>query len=123
EIGACAQPTKWLSFGVSYAHAQEFGDATFRADRLLIRDMAMGRIDFDLGPTKISLLEKRDFDRDRWYHEYMATQVMGCLEFSIISRDFPRSRHIGLSLRLDEFIDVLKKRREQFSGQPPATPP
>lgn len=116
ETGAYIQPKKWLTLGVAFGHGEEFGKAMYQADRLLIRDQGMARIDLDFGPTKFSLLQKRDFDRDRWYREYSASQVMGCVEAFVTSREFPRSYQLGLKLRLDDFFAILRKRKLQLGG-------
>jgi hypothetical protein len=117
ELGVFTNPKKWLTLGVAYGHGQEFGSALYRADRLLIRDEGLARLDLDFGPTKMSILEKRDFDRDKWYREYSVSQVMGCLQVFVVSRQFPRSYQLGLTLRLDDFFKILRSRKVQLSGQ------
>lgn len=121
EAGAYTSPTPWATVGVGYAHGTEFGDSMYPMDRLLIRDLGTVRADFDLGPTQISYLLKRDFDRDKWYREYAVTQVMGCLEAFVISRQFPRSYQFGVRLRIDEFLERLRSRKlEREPGAAPA---
>ncbi len=104
EAGIAFNPKKWFTLGVGYGHGEEFGTPMFPADKLLIRDEGMARLDLDFGPTKMSILERRDFDRDRWYREYKASQVMGCMEAFVVARQFPRSYRLGLTLRLDVLI-------------------
>ena len=70
EIGVYTAPKKWLTLGASVAHGDEFGQAMYQADRLLIRNEATARLDLDFGPTKFGLLQKRDYDRGKWYREY-----------------------------------------------------
>lgn len=112
EAGIFATPTKWLTVGAGLGSGSESGTPTFPADRLLIRRMAMYRADLNLGPTKISYLFKRDQDRDRWYREFYVSQVMGCLEAFVTSRQFPRSYQLGLTLRLDRFFQVMRERTQ-----------
>jgi hypothetical protein len=111
ETGLVLAPVKWMSLGAGYAHGIEFGNAMFPADRLLIRNMGMLRADFDLGPTKFGVLFKRDFDRDKWYREYTASQIMGCLEVFVVSRQFPRSYQLGVTFRLEEFLNLMRSRK------------
>lgn len=123
EAGVYTRPASWLTMGAGYAHGIEVGDAMYPMDRLLIRDLGMLRADFNLGPTQISYVLKRDFDRNRWYREYSATQVMGCLEAFVVSRQFPRAYQFGIRLRLDEFLERLRSRdlsRETQAGTQPA---
>ena len=94
----------------------------YPADRLLIRDEGMARLDLDFGPTKMSILEKRDFDRDRWYREYKASQVLGCMEAFVVARQFPRSYRLGLTLRLDDFFKILRSRQVQLGGSQQPSP-
>jgi hypothetical protein len=110
EAGLVAKPAKWLSLGAGFGYGSESGTPTFPADRLLIRKMAMYRADLDLGPTQISYLLKRDQDRGKWYREFYVSQVMGCLEAFVTSRQFPRSYQLGLTLRLDRFFEVMRNR-------------
>ena len=117
EAGIYAVPAKWLTLGVAYAHGEDWGGATFQADKLLIRDVAMARADLNFGPTKISYLVKRDFDRDKWYREYMVSQVMGCLQVFVMSRQFPRSYQLGITLRLEEFLGLLRSRKLDLKNQ------
>lgn len=123
ELGVYTTPVKWLTIGASYAAARESGDAMFPMDRLLIRNMGSLRADINTGPTQISYLLKRDLDRDIWYREYMVTQVMGCLEAFVISRQFPRSYQIGITFRLEEFLQRLRSRDlKRPAGTTPSTP-
>jgi hypothetical protein len=116
EVGIYYHPKSWLTLGVGYANGSEFGDATYQADRLLVREQGTARLDLDFGPTKFSLMQKRDLDRGKWYREYSATQIMGCLEASVISREFPGTYKIGIGLRVDDFINILKSRKVQLGG-------
>lgn len=116
EAGLYATPTRWLTLSAGFAHGNEAGKAIFPADHLLIRNEAFGRADYNLGPRQFSILFKRDFDRNDWYREYMAKQVVGCLEFSVVSRQFPRTYQLGVTLRLDEFLSLLHSRKLTLQG-------
>lgn len=111
EAGLYTTPTSWLTLSAGFAHGNEAGRALFPADRLLIRNEAIGRFDFNLGPRQFSLMFKRDYDRNEWYREYMARQVVGCLEFFVVSRQFPRSYQLGVTLRIDQFLHILQSRK------------
>ncbi len=119
EAGLYATPTNWLTLSTGFAHGNEAGKALFPADHLLIRNEAMGRADFNLGPRQFSILFKRDFDRSDWYREYMARQVVGCLEVSIVSRQFPRSYQLGVTLRLEQFLAILHSRKLSLQATTP----
>ena len=123
ELGLFINPRPWITLGVGYGHGEEFGTPMYRADRLLIRNEGMARLDLDLGPRKFGILEKRDFDRHKWYREYYASQIMGCLEAFVAARQFPRSYQLGVTLRLDDFFRILRSRKVQLnaSNTPAAT--
>jgi len=123
ETGIFANITHYMTLGVAYSHGEEFGTPMYQADRLAIRNEAMGRLDFDLGPRKFSLLQKRDYDRGKWYREYMVSQVLGCVQAFIVSRQFPRSYQLGITLRLDDFFRILRSRKVDLSAAQNAPPP
>jgi len=122
EVGLYANPFKGASAAVGYAHGSEFGRAMYPADQLLIRNEGMARIDYNLGPRSFSYLLKRDYDRGRWYREYMARQTAGCLEIFVLSRQFPQSYQLGVTLRLDDFFSILRNRKLQLGGKQTASP-
>jgi hypothetical protein len=122
EAGVYATPLHGITLGVGYGHGEEFGNALFPSDRLLIRNEGMARISYDLGPRSFSYLLKRDYDRHRWYREYSAHQVVGCIDVFVVSRQFPHAYQLGLTLRIDEFLNILRSRKLQLSGQPTTTP-
>ncbi|MFY9233847.1 MAG: LptA/OstA family protein [Fimbriimonadaceae bacterium] len=100
-----------LRIGAAYLFGGETGTAAFSADRLYSANAFHVRGDLDLGATKISVLAKYDFDRRRWFdHEYSISQTIGCLEPYVLWRQFPSDYRFGVRLRVDAFLDLLRKR-------------
>ncbi len=89
---------------------RDFGRPEFGIDRLDFGAGYMIRADFNLGPTKFTLINKRDGKLGWWDREYSASQVVGCLEPFVAYRKSPADYRIGVKIRLDQFIDVLQAR-------------
>lgn len=101
----------WLDLGAVGVVASEFGEPTFEADRLYATTGAHFRADIKLGPTKASYLYKYDVGR-KWYdREWSVSQVAGCVEVYLQSREYPQSYRYGVKLRVDQFVDLIQSRR------------
>lgn len=116
------KPTRWLSIGAAYQDSLDFGTPQFGIDPLAIKSAFHGRVDFDFGPTKLSFLNKYDFRKRKIVdREFVASQVIGCVEFFYLIREFPRDTAVGLKLRAQDFFESLRSRkpkREASASKP-----
>lgn len=111
QAGLAFMPTRQVRLSGAFMMGNEFGSPAYEFDRLYATRAFHARADFDLGPTKISLLGKYDLDRRVWYdREYSISQVAGCLEPYILYRQFPSGFRFGIRLRLDDFLELLNRR-------------
>lgn len=131
QAGLIYQPITQFTLGAAYISASEAGTPDFLADRLVSRHAVHLRGDLNLGPTKLSYLAKFDFDRNSWYDkEFSISQVIGCFEPFIVRREFPSDYAFGVRFRLDDFFDILERRKPartkpvppQTISQMPQTP-
>jgi hypothetical protein len=120
ELGVVYAPISQVRLGAAYIRGFESGKSLFLSDRLFSRDAYHVRADFDFGRTRLSFLNKYDFERGRWYdREFALRQVVGCLEPFVIYRQFPEEYRFGVRLRLDDLFDSLDRRR--IEQRAPAT--
>lgn len=116
QLGLVYQASPQVSFGAAFVKGFESGPAQFQVDRLYSKSAVHARSDLNLGPTKLSLLGKYDFDRKSWYdYQISLRQVAGCLEPFVVYRNFPSSLNFGVRLRLDSLFDAIARRT---SGRP-----
>lgn len=122
QLGLVYEPTSWLRLGAATFGSGEAGNAQFPMDELFSKSGSHLRLDVNLGPTKLSLLNKYDSRVRKWYdREYTASQVVGCLEAFILYRQEPNQYGFGLRLRANEFFDNLRQRNQRRTQ--PASPP
>jgi|GEM_PF-652453 len=110
SAGLAWEPVKQVTLSSSYFTSQDFGNPLFVIDPLFAKRGYVGRADFNLGPTKFSYMIKYDPALGWFDREYTISQVVGCIEPYLISRERPRSYNLGFRLRLDDFYDVLRHR-------------
>lgn len=116
------QPTTWLTLGLAYQNSFELGTPEFGIDPLAMKSGVHARIDFDFGPTKISFLDKYDFGKRKIVdREFVASQVIGCVELFYLIREFPRDTAIGLKLRAQSFFESLRSRKPKREEEPKRT--
>lgn len=114
QAGLVYQPIPQVTVGAAFVSAGETGTPDFITDRLVSKHAFHGRIDLNLGPTKISYLAKYDYDRKGWYdNEYSVSQVVGCLEPFLVRREFPREYAIGVRFRFNDFFSLLERRKQE----------
>jgi hypothetical protein len=118
QIGLVAKPSKELRLGVAYMKAGNYGTPLFFSDEIYRLNSVNFRGDLMLGPREISVLLKYDPLVGDWYDtEFKLSQAVGCLEPYLIYRAFPRGLVFGLSLRIDDLMNTLKRRGVVKSGQ------
>jgi hypothetical protein len=112
QLGAAYQATDRIRIAAALVGTVEYGRETFSFDRPVQREGANFRFDFDLGPTKVSYLQKYD-TRLKWYdREISFSQVAGCFEPYFVQRQFPRSFVFGVKLRTGNFDQLLHRTSE-----------
>ena len=100
--------------GAAFVYGSHTGEPTFDIDRLFATRAFHGRLDVDLGTTRLSFLSKFDLDRRKWYdNEIGLSQVVGPLEPFITFREFPRTVTFGVRLRAEQAFDRLRQRLER----------
>lgn len=119
SVGLVYQPHPALALGIFGVQASSAGQPDFTVDQLDYKDGVHLRADLNLGPTKFRYLTKRD-SRLGWYdQEFYVSQVVGCLEVFVISRKVPSEYKFGFKLRVDQFVDLLQ--RKKFDRNPAET--
>jgi hypothetical protein len=100
-----------VRFGAAYVYGSHTGTPSFAIDELFSTRAFHGRVDFDFGPTKLSLLSKFDFEKRKWFdNEIGLSQVLGPIEPFITFREFPRTVTFGVRLRAEQAFDRLRRR-------------
>jgi len=103
-------PFKQLRVSGGGYYSEDAGTPAFPIDPLYSKVGFSLRGDLNLGPTKISYMEKYDSTM-RWFdREYTVSQVVGCFEPYILYRENPSDYQLGLRLRLDNLTDLLTQR-------------
>jgi len=117
--GLSYSPIHQLRFSGGAYYSQDSGTPYYPIDPLYSRVGYEARVDFDLGPTKFSYLQKYD-DSMKWFDkEYTVSQVVGCFEPYLLYRQNPSDYQLGLRLRLDNLTDLLTQRN--FKRAPTTT--
>lgn len=112
QAGLVTRPSKYVRLAAAYEGAFEQGTPTFVADRLYKNHWISVRSDLFLGPTKLSVLQKYDPRGQSWFDsEFQISQVAGCLEPYLVYRRFPRGYSFGFRLRVDDLLDVIRRRQ------------
>jgi|GEM_PF-2939592 len=111
ELGLVKLFSPHLRVGAGLELGQEFGNAQFISDRLYSRNGFFFRGDFESGPHRLSIIEKFDSQRDRFYdQEIMIAQLAGLFEPYISYRSFPEAIRIGIQIRFDSLFNQLRNR-------------
>jgi hypothetical protein len=123
QLGLSFEPASQLRIGAAFVNSKDFGRALFSEDRLQFGNGIHLRAGLNLGPTKIEYLYKWD-RRSGWYdREIAVNQVFGCLEAYVMRRQVPQVYRVGIKLRVDQFVDLLQRRKlERTKTEPTAAP-
>lgn len=108
--GVLYRPISGLTFAAGLMGALEGGKPDFDIDPLQYENGAMFRTDYAVGPRTLSVMSRYDTRRGWFDKEVMATQVMGSFEAFVVYQQYPGNFHVGINLRIDEFLNVLKRR-------------
>lgn len=109
QVGATYQVNKAVRVGGALVGTFDFGKETFTFDTPVERTGANFRVDYNLGPTKISFLQKYD-TRLNWYdREISFSQIAGCFEPYLIQRQLPQSFVLGVRLRTGDFDALIHR--------------
>jgi hypothetical protein len=109
QVGAVYTPNRQVRLGAALVGTIDYGKSTFSFDRPVEKEGALFRMDFDLGPTKISYLQKYD-TRLAWYdREISISQIAGCFEPYLVATQFPSSFVLGVRLRTGDFDALIRR--------------
>jgi hypothetical protein len=110
QLGATYRLPRYFRVGGALVMATEIGDPLFLSDRLYSKNGFYGRVDFDYGPRRISVLSRFDFDRNRFFdHEIAYTQLAGLFSPFIAIRAFPAGVRIGIQLRANNIFKAAER--------------
>ena len=98
----------------------DLGTPQFGMDPLYREKGFLLRSDLKSGGLTFTYLIKYEPGRGPYDHEFAIRQVIGCFEAYYSKREFPRSRNLGLTLRVQPFVDLLKARVAEVTGKQPA---
>jgi hypothetical protein len=112
HAGLVFEPSSKVRLGFAYSDTANFGTPGFSFDVPLVDRSYHGRIDLDLGATKLGFLAKYDASGNLdWYdREFFVSQVMGCIEPYAVWRERPRSFSFGFTFRPIEALQRLQSR-------------
>ncbi len=116
--GLSYEATRFLRLSAGGYLSGDFGTPQFAMDPLHARRGLLARSDLRFGGLTLTYLVKRDIGLGAYDHEFAIRQVIGCFEAFYSRREFPRDRHLGLTIRVQPFVDALKERVSEFSGNP-----
>lgn len=121
--GLTWSPNNQVRLSAARTFTVDTGTPYFAFDDLERRHSWLGRLDLNLGPTKISVLGKYDsktrslFDREIYF-----SQIAGCFEPYIFYRQDPRRFGFGFRLRSFDVLERLKNRDLQKQEKVPKAP-
>ncbi|CAN5661218.1 hypothetical protein BH11ARM2_BH11ARM2_16790 [soil metagenome] len=111
SAGLVYQPARELTLGAAGFYGKEVGQTDFPADSLYTQTGYSLRADLKLGGFRGRYMVRYD-TRLKWFdREYSVNQVFGCLEAFLIYRQYPQNYQIGVTLRVDQFVGVLTRRK------------
>lgn len=109
--GVFYTPFPQLRLGVAGVTSLEGGEPQLPIDPLISRGGVDFRADLNLGATQVSYIKKYDPGL-KWYdREYSIRQAIGCLEGFVMYRQNPEDYRFGVTFRVDQFVDLLQRRR------------
>ena len=105
------RPSDRIRLGLGGVVGLEAGRAHYVFDRNYTDRALHVRGDIDLGNIDLIVLFKYDARREKWYDtELAASFVAGSFEPFIRYRQFPQQLTFGASIRMDGFLEVLRRR-------------
>jgi hypothetical protein len=108
--GLVYQPAPWLRLSGGAFTSIEAGSPQLAIDPLFAKTGLLLRGDLGFGGLRLSYLAKQGFGRGLYDHEIWVRQIIGCIEVSYLAREYPRDRVIGLTLRMDPFVNLFNRR-------------
>ena len=115
--GLILEPNKALRLAVAGVGAFQGGTPQYNIDPLYTKTGMAFRGDYKLGPRTFSYMTRWDEHLFWFDREFTFTQAMGAFEAYVIYRRYPGDYRYGVRLRLDQFEDLLKRRRFQRPSQ------
>jgi len=110
-VGVAYTPRKELTFGVFGMLGSNRGTPDFQADVLENPDGINFRADLNLKATTIRYLVRLDPTEGWFDRQLYISQAIGCFEVFVFSRKVPREYRLGVKLRVDQFVDLLTRRK------------
>lgn len=111
ELGVVTRLNSHVRLGGGFVGAHEFGTSQFVSDELYSRNGWFARMDYNSGPTQLSLLEKYDSDRNVFYDQELSfSQASGLFSPFIVVRLFPQALIFGVRFRFNAILNQLQSR-------------
>jgi hypothetical protein len=108
--GLVYQPIQALRLGAGLMGAAQGGTPDFDIDPLAYENGAMLRADYQLGPRQLGYMVRYSTRGGVFDNEVLITQAMGPLEAYFAYRQYPGDTRLGVTLRIEPLLDVLKRR-------------
>jgi hypothetical protein len=108
--GLAYQAAPWLRLSGGAFTSADAGTPQLAIDPLYAKTGLMLRGDIAIGGLRLSYLAKNGFGRGFYDKELSIRQVIGCIEVSYLTRQYPHDRVIGLTLRVDPFVNLFNRR-------------
>ena len=99
------------------------GTPDFQADVLENPDGLNFRVDLNLKATTIRYLARLDPSEGWFDRQIYVSQAVGCFEVFVFSRKVPREYRLGVKLRVDQFVDLLTRRKFERTVPTDNAPP
>jgi hypothetical protein len=109
QVGVTLRPVSRLSLSTAYISARQEGTPDMLQDRLVLNGGMSYRADLRLGSLQASYLQRYTLRGQFFDDEYEIAQAVGTLRASVLYRRFPSDFRLGLTFRLDDFINAVKR--------------
>ena len=122
-VGVAYQPRPELTLGMFGMAGSNRGTPDFQADVLENPDGLNFRVDLNLKATTIRYLARLDPSEGWFDRQIYVSQAVGCFEVFVFSRKVPREYRLGVKLRVDQFVDLLTRRKFERTVPTDNAPP
>ncbi len=115
--GLVYRPSHWMTLSAAAVGAVQGGTPDYDIDPLFSTNGLAFRADFNFGSRTISLMNRYDVRRAWFDQELSLVQAVGPFNAYVTYRRYPGETRFGLELRLDQFEDLLNRRKFRRPSQ------